>query len=227
MLSLILSANFDRFSNAKIEVNKCIDGVVVHMPHISKNDDCNSIEDNIRVAHRNIWNLVSVMNKTVAVFEDDIKALKVNKCRSFVSKLNTSAFDVVYLGDYPIFWAFHAIIWTPRAAQYMLAKTLNCEHVRSKGADLHLKYACEKKRLKCIVANEETQEGYVGRGFFVQDRLHIKSYLHDMENHNIVRKHAANSTKILSRTHKITKRDNFSRFRSINPFRILGLHEFR
>lgn len=186
MINLILSATWDRFVHAKKEVQKCVDGAVIFMPHVIKNDTCNSTEDNIRLAHRNVWNLILEMNATVAVYEDDIVAFEISKCTVFISKIHERREDVIFLGDYRKFWALHAIIWTPHAARYMLERTNKCQPSRSKGVDQHLRNACLKKRLACVLANDQSHSGYVGRGFFVQDRLHIKSHLHDFENHNRV-----------------------------------------
>ena len=162
MLGLVISSSHQRFERAKVEIGKCGFYPIVMLPHITKTDKrCNSTEDNIKLAHRNAWSLVASLNKTVAIFEDDVVLFEPNKCIAAARNMDRHT-DVLFLGEYPVFWALHAIVWTPRAANYMLDRSRACERSRGKGVDLHLRNACFKKNLRCELANAESRANYVG-----------------------------------------------------------------
>ena len=175
---------------------------VLHFPavFVKPEPPCKGYEG-LRLAARNVLRTILYTNTSMAIMEDDLALHRRYKARSreaignqicrFVEESRERGADVAYLGylvgDH-VKWGTHALWVTPNAAQYLLRDTARCFQKEGDSTDSSFVGACRKRHLACTYATEPFQKEHHsgGRhgflGFFIQDRLKVRSYLHSPNN---------------------------------------------
>lgn len=168
-----------RFQRARNQLPQQIFAPVIHFPSVFLSPDsvCKGTEGH-RHAMRNAWSLASTMNFT-CIFEDDILRNKLP-----LPDIRKYKYDLIFLGNLETlnnryksndYYTNHAQCMTRKGAQQLLSLTRDCLTKKGRGVDELIRNACKSKHIKCI----DTIHAYT------QDRLHVKSYLHDSKNNYI------------------------------------------
>jgi len=186
---------------------------VVHLPAVLTNEthstrhgrngrlhntSCGAL-DGFRLAMRNAWQLVTVTNVSMAIFEDDVclpgaalaaANLSLSSVREHICSFLTrfADRDLAYLGyvrSHSFRWATHATWVTPRAARYLLRHSRECTKPNDNIlADKVLAHGCHlpNRKLNCAYLSsfKARVDSHNGRlhfyGIFHQDRKKLESY---------------------------------------------------
>lgn len=151
-------------------------------------------ENGLRVAHRNAWKHIAMLQTPMAVFEDDVVATTGNVEVVDACLKRAQGYDVAFLSEGPaMLFATTAALWvTPRAARWLLHNTSVCQPSRHRGIDHNVALGCRQRLLHCLhaVRHGNLSDGggrYFGVGVFVQDRVGVRPYLHQASNRQIGR----------------------------------------
>jgi hypothetical protein len=195
MPALVVSATLERFERAA-GVLRSEGFAPVQMPAIFLNKTqvakhCLGNEGH-RYALRNAWRLIA-SSQPMCVFEDDIirgmhhsgglhngcprnASAPCGKVSEYVQR-KLPHVDLLFLGNMKIFWANHAQCLTPAGASKLYNMTRKCIRGAGLSVDSRIAPACGhttwSPHISCLDENIN---------FFVQDRVHIPSYLHDAHN---------------------------------------------
>lgn len=118
---------------------------------------------------RNAWSLIYHINVSMGVFEDDVRAKKVNesvrlfkKAASYHKKYHN---DITFVEDAPGWYRNAAILISPKGAFHLLGASKRCLKKRGTGVDgAHHRRVCSLvkcKRFKgiCFQDRENSQQG--------------------------------------------------------------------
>jgi hypothetical protein len=197
LLGAVISQGGSRFARARAVLHRA-GFEALHFPavFVTPRSPCEGY-NGLRVASRNVWKTIARTNTSMAVFEDDIilhssfarwdpERVAQHIC-TYIRSTAPSA-DVIYLGHLDagnVKWGTHAMWISPAAARVILANTADCYTIRGDGTDSHVVAACRTRFLTCRYAHPKYQKPeFLGgakhgfRGYFIQDRVNVSSYLH-------------------------------------------------
>jgi len=189
--ALVIASTLAKFQRAAAEVRKSDIQSTVWIPAVFLEEKnytlCGGGGNGLRHAMRNAWNLIASAGVGMAIVEDDVvytgddsnrsvSEFIVSDCLASVKRC-----DLAYLGTWKDFFTTHAIYVQPHAARWLLQMTSGCypPHVQiDQGMHARCVHRPGKPAWNCIAPPKFRKNGGFGTGFFVQDRLHIKSTLH-------------------------------------------------
>lgn len=185
LLGAVVSEGGSRFARAR-SVLQHAGFKVVHMPAVfaQPRPPCKGYEG-LRLAMRNVWELIVATNQSMAVFEDDVAIHEMftangeprdtsrashahekyslsDQICGFLAMSRERAADVTYLGylstSTEVKWGCHALWLTPRAARFLLEHSNRCFTHDGDSQDSTIVAACRKNYLACNYAKPKHQK---------------------------------------------------------------------